>query len=302
MDSKWRVLDITAYAGKLSYKRGRIIVGEKSAPLADVDFILVGQHCYWGSSLVAGLQRFDVAMAICDWRNMPISLLHHWSGNTKVFARHHAQAKLSAPRAKNAWMRLIKAKIQGQAAVLEQYGEATAARELLTLSKRVRSGDPANIEAQAARLYWSHFLGENINFSRNHDSDDLANGMLNYGYTILRGRVLTRIVAAGLSPTLSIFHRNRSNTFALADDLIEPFRPAVDAAVWRLIADGAADLGKAEKAVLAGVLAETPGDSAFTVKSLIEDLCQEYALYITGERESLNVLAWSAALEVSEGV
>lgn len=298
MDSKWRVLDFTSYEGKLSYTRGKIVAEEKSVPLADVDFILVGDKCTWGSGLVAGLQRFDVAMAICDWRNVPISVVHHWSTNTKVFSRHQAQADLSVPRAKNAWMRIIKAKIAGQAAVLEAFGETAGAKELQSLAKKVRSGDPANVEAQAARIYWPYFLGRDWSFLRNQDGGDLANGMLNYGYTILRGRVLTRIVATGLSPTLSLFHRNRSNTFVLADDIIEPFRPAVDAAVWRLISDGATELDTAEKAKLAGILAEKPDDSSFTMRSLIEDFCQEYALYVLGERESLSVPQWSISSEV----
>lgn len=45
MDSKWRVLDFTAYEGFLSYERGRIVAGERSTPLAEVDFILLGMGC-----------------------------------------------------------------------------------------------------------------------------------------------------------------------------------------------------------------------------------------------------------------
>lgn len=38
-------------------------------------------------------------------------------------------------------------------------------------------------------------------------------------------------------PTIGLFHANRGNAFALADDLMEPFRPLVDCAV-RTIARG----------------------------------------------------------------
>ena len=122
MDSKWRVLDFTAYEGFLSYERGRIVAGERSTPLAEVDFILLGMGCSWGYGLVAGLERFDVAAAICDWRNQPISTLYHWSENTKVFTRHEAQAELSVPRGKNAWMQIVKAKLRGQANCLDAMG------------------------------------------------------------------------------------------------------------------------------------------------------------------------------------
>ncbi|MFW0181251.1 type II CRISPR-associated endonuclease Cas1 [Rothia sp. P5766] len=290
MDSKWRILDLTAYEGFLSYERGRIKVGEQSVPLAEVDFILVGQKCTWGYGLVAGLERFDVAMAVCDWRNQPISVLYHWSENTRVFARHEAQAHLSVPRRKNAWMRLVKAKIRGQAFVLRSHNPVVA-QELEACARAVRSGDPTNMEAQAARLYWSAFLPEGRIY-RDPQADDVANGLLNYGYTILRGRVLTRLVATGLSPTLSLFHRNRSNVFALADDLIEPFRPAVDEAVLGLLAGGACEVGKAEKTVLASVLGASGQDSAYSVRTGIEKLCQNFAMYAEGEREVLLVPVW----------
>lgn len=302
MDSKWRILDLTGFEGFLSYERGRLKVGEQSAPLAEVDFILVGQECTWGYGLVAGLERFDVAMAVCDWRGQPISVLHHWSENTRVFARHEAQAQLSLPRRKNAWMRLIKAKIQGQSHTLRHYAPGTAA-QLDALAKRVRSGDPHNIEAQAARAYWESYLpGER--FYRDPNADNVVNGLLNYGYTILRGRVLTRIVATGLSPTLSLFHRNRSNVFALADDLVEPFRPAVDCIVLELLESGASEVGREEKARLAAVLDEACGSGPTTVRTAVERLCQNFALYAEGQRESLVVPVWGsgdAVIEAEDG-
>ena len=138
MDSKWRVLDFTAYEGFLSYERGRIVAGERSTPLAEVDFILLGMGCSWGYGLVAGLERFDVAAAICDWRNQPISTLYHWSENTKVFTRHEAQAELSAPRAKNAWMQIVKAKLRGQANCLDVMGRP-GATDIRALARYVAS-------------------------------------------------------------------------------------------------------------------------------------------------------------------
>jgi CRISPR-associated protein Cas1 len=46
------------------------------------------------------------------------------------------------------------------------------------------------------------------------------------------------VVAAGLHPTIGIQHSNRGNAFALADDLVEPFRPLVDALVESMKRDG----------------------------------------------------------------
>ena len=46
------------------------------------------------------------------------------------------------------------------------------------------------------------------------------------------------VVAAGLHPTIGINHAHRGNAFALADDLVEPFRPLVDALVVSMTAEG----------------------------------------------------------------
>src|SRR6185312_8233906 len=65
-----------------------------------------------------------------------------------------------------------------------------------------------------------------------------ANALLNYGYAIMRATVARAIVAAGLHPTIGIQHSNRGNAFALADDLVEPFRPLVDALIATLAGQG----------------------------------------------------------------
>jgi CRISPR-associated protein Cas1 len=68
------------------------------------------------------------------------------------------------------------------------------------------------------------------NFRRNVGHAD-ENALLNYGYTLLRAATARAVVASGLHPTIGLFHSNRSNAFALADDLMEPFRPLVDCTV-----------------------------------------------------------------------
>ncbi len=76
---------------------------------------------------------------------------------------------------------------------------------------------------------WSRlFSGEG--FSREYGGIG-RNACLNYGYAVLRGNVVRAITIAELLPSLGIFHRHWANTFGLADDLIEPFRPVIDFAV-----------------------------------------------------------------------
>lgn len=60
----------------------------------------------------------------------------------------------------------------------------------------------------------------------------IFNSMLNYGYTVLRSLVIRSIIKKGLDPRISLFHKSFSNFFALASDLMEPFRPVVDEIVY----------------------------------------------------------------------
>lgn len=61
------------------------------------------------------------------------------------------------------------------------------------------------------------------------------NLFLNYGYIILRAAVARALTGSGLLPTLGIHHHNRYNAYCLADDIMEPYRPLVDAKVLEII-------------------------------------------------------------------
>jgi CRISPR-associated protein Cas1 len=93
----------------------------------------------------------------------------------------------------------------------------------------VRSGDPDNCEAQAARAYWQVLFG--LDFRRDLDAPGL-NAALNYSYAVLRACVARGLVGAGLHPSFSLHHKNPQNPFNLVDDLVEPFRPIADLLLW----------------------------------------------------------------------
>ncbi len=158
------------------------------------------------------------------------------------------------PLLKRLWKQLIQSKIHGQAAVLEGAVGDDAGLELL--ASRVRSGDVSNVEARAARRYWSKLLGQGF---RRRRGEGLTNKMLDYGYTVLRACIARSVCVSGLHPSIGIHHHNRANAFALADDLIEPYRPIVDREVVRCLSqsrDGD-DLTSALKKELAACLKAT---------------------------------------------
>jgi len=67
--------------------------------------------------------------------------------------------------------------------------------------------------------------------------------------------------------------------------------------VYRLLQGGSSELGSEEKTALVSVLAEKVSDNQdFTVRSVIENFCSEFALYVEGKRDTLKVPIWKLSL------
>lgn len=103
-------------------------------------------------------------------------------------------------------------------------------KHLIRLINKVRSADPDNCEAQAARGYWPRLFGKH--FRRDRYAAGL-NVALNYSYAIVRACVARGLSGAGLHPSFSLHHKNPQNPINLVDDLLEPFRPVSDYMLWR---------------------------------------------------------------------
>ncbi len=161
-----------------------------------------------------------------------------------------AQLNSAKPLAKQLWKQLIQSKIMGQHQVLDGTNNFLG-NALAEMSTRVKSGDPDNIEAQAARRYWPLLMGND--FTRNQDLPG-ANSLLNYGYAILRATVARAVISVGLHPSLGVHHQNRLNAFCLVDDLMEPYRPAVDYLVFNLLQEKKNEINKETKQALAGLM------------------------------------------------
>lgn len=250
-----RVVEINEDGRHLSVYRGFMRVTQDKEEIARIaldEIAVILAHAYqltFSNQLLLECCKRGIAFVFTASNHLPAGML--WPAE-----QHHAQSGImrdqlnaSQPLCKQLWKSLIKAKITFQAEQLALLRKEDAG--LLALASRVKSGDPDNIEAQAARRYWPQMMGQG--FSRNQDSGDTMNAMLNYGYAILRSAAARAIMSAGLHPALGIFHRNRLNTMCLVDDMMEPFRPKVDALVCKLLANGATKLSKEEKTMLAGI-------------------------------------------------
>ncbi len=227
-----QIIDIATDGRHLSRERGFLKVTENGVevgrtPLDQIAGVIVHAHgTTWSTSLLTELAERGAPVVFCAANHAPKSVLLPIEGHHAQGARMRAQWRAKTPFIKQAWKRVITVKVKMQAAALAAIGEAPA--PLTMMVRKITSGDSSNIEAQAARYYWPRMMGPD--FRRNVGHDD-ENALLNYGYTVLRAATARAVVASGLHPTIGLFHSNRSNAFALADDLMEPFRPLVDCTV-----------------------------------------------------------------------
>lgn len=228
-----RILDFSTSPARLQVRYRQLLVDrpeqpQASVPLADLAVIVVAHpQVTYTQAVLSGLAEAGGAFVACNRQHLPVGMFLPLAAHFSQTERFVAQAAAKRPLCKRLWQQLVRAKIAAQAACLEGlYGADMGLHELIPL---VRSGDPANVEARAARRYWGHLFVE-TEFRRDRDRED-ENLLLNYGYAVLRAIIARAICAAGLHPSLGVHHRNRYNAFCLADDLMEPFRPTVDRAV-----------------------------------------------------------------------
>jgi len=302
MSERWRVLDCTNLQGKISSDRGAIVVSPEDresarVPVADVAVILVGPTVQLSAASLHRMMKEDIPLLLCDWKGVPEGGAYSWREHGRVGARHIAQTALTVPRQKNAWAQIIRAKVMGQSTVLKEYGRPNSG-ELASFAKLIRSGDPSNIEGRAARLYWQSLWGSD-GFRRTPSMPDrnnsTRNAQLDYAYTVLRGHGIRAVLAAGLTPALGVFHHGRSNNFSLVDDLIEPFRPAVDSGVAHLAGNADMKAPETRKRLVAAASRKFL-ENGLTIPAVLEDLAQQFGRYVEGDIPKLHVEYWRGAI------
>lgn len=205
----------------------------RTVPIEDIGIVILDHpQVQIGQALLSSLLENNVAVLCTDNKHMPAGMFLNFQGHSEIAERHASQIESSLPLKKNLWQQTIEQKLYNQAMLLKRYGQTCD--DILGLSQRVKSGDPDNYEGQGAALYWRRLFDPELGFKRGRYEDG-PNSLLNYGYAILRGVVARSVCGSGLLPSLGIHHRNKYNPFCLADDLMEPYRPFVDALVCQIV-------------------------------------------------------------------
>ena len=287
-----RVIDISESPARLSVRLDQLVVemeqGSVSAPIDELAAVVVSHPAVtFTHPALAALAEAGVAVIVCDEKHSPVGMLMPLSGHHLQAERFDLQAHADLPLRKRLWKQIVHAKIGNQGKLLQLLTGADSG--LGEMAKTVHSGDPENIEAQAARRYWSALFGPG--FVRQDEKHE-QNAHLNYGYAVLRATVTRAICAAGLHPSLGLHHHNQYDAFCLASDLTEPFRPLVDRKVQEWFAQHQPPcpvdrLAKAHLLTLAMERYDDPEGERRSLFDLLAHVTASLAAVFEGRRKEL---------------
>lgn len=215
-------------------------IRESTIPIEDIGFLVIdNMETYLSIPAMNLLIENNTAIIICNTNHLPNGMFLNLNSHHIQQEIFRNQIEASLPLKKQLWQQTIMEKITNQGILLEQITKKKNSFEFL--ASKVLSGDTTNMEGVAAAQYWKSFfdssesdLALQMSFKRERFGD-YPNNFLNYGYAILRAATARALSGSGLLNTLGIHHKSKYNAFALADDIMEPFRPIVDEKVYAIM-------------------------------------------------------------------
>lgn len=290
-----RIVEVADDRRHLFIHRGFLVVqdteGERrelgQVPLDDIAAVIANAHglSYTNNLLVALAER-GAPFVLCAANHNAAGMLLPIEGNFEQSRRIEAQIVASRPTHKRLWAAVVRSKLEQQAAALE--AASASAVPLLALARKVKSGDPDNLEAQGARRYWQLLFDKDFRRDQNGGG---RNALLNYGYTVLRAATARAVVAAGLHPGIGLHHSHDNNAMRLVDDLMEPFRPIIDLKVWQLWRNQERDITPETKRALVRTLYDDMQTEAGAtpVSVCTQKLATSLAQVYLGQRDRLDL-------------
>ena len=227
-----RTIEIATPGTRLSVAHRQLVIErpdlpKATTPIEDIGVLIVDdRRAVYTQSVFTELLGAGATVMVTGPDHLPLGMMLPLDAHHVQTERHRAQVEASEPIRKQIWRSLVASKLRQQGLVLDHFSPGP--NGLAEMARRVRSGDPDNLEAQGAQRYWPALFGKDFRRERGAEG---VNALLNYGYAVVRAALARAVVASGLIPSLGVFHKHRSNPFCLADDLFEPYRPFVD---WRV--------------------------------------------------------------------
>lgn len=266
------ILSIQSFGAKLRSRDGLFVVyqpdlsgagqhREEEFAVSSVDTILLHPHTSASVDALLLAHKHQIPVLLLDERELPSSflaglqppssfqiwkrqLLLHGTPEGLGYARDWLCLKV---RRKIEWLGKLRSYREGPAlerinaclAVLHDTHARLSHHALLPAESAAAS--LRGIEGQGQRVYLdtlSSLLPAQTRFDgrSRQPAQDLFNAMLNYAYGILYNWVERALWETGLNPYFGFLHSNERQHKALLFDLIEPFRPWMDKAVFKLCA------------------------------------------------------------------
>lgn len=193
-------------------------------PLSDIWVIIIDNpQVSITASLMGQVNDAGIGVLFCGSNHMPNGLALPIGAHSRHAEIVEHQLAISKPLRNQLWAKIIRRKIENQARCLELCGgDQSDVKKILGYAKEVQSNDKTQMESAAAGAYFPKLLPYGTRRKGPMDAP------LNFGYAILRTGIAQCAVSHGWLVSRGINHHNAENAFNLVDDLIEPFRAAVD--------------------------------------------------------------------------
>ncbi|WP_216395887.1 type II CRISPR-associated endonuclease Cas1 [Arcanobacterium phocae] len=253
-------------------------------PLEDIELVLIdNQMITISARLISELCNNNIPLISCNSQHLPNGLLTNLNKTTTHAQVLSLQMNISKPLKKQVWKSIVVQKIENQAKCLAILGFKEAPT-VAKFAQQVKSGDTSNRESCAAREYFR------ILPTLGGRRTGLRTPFFDYGYAILRAALARSIVSVGLLPSVGVHHHNLFDTFPLADDFIEPFRPLVDLLI--VTEDLQGDLTTEAKQTLAKILEYSVcvDNKSFSCQNAINRMIQSYLHVLESENASALML------------
>lgn len=289
-----RIVEVSGERRYLSVDRGFMVVSDRDEVIGRIALddvaalVCTARSTTYSNNLLLALSGRGCPVVLCGTNFMPAAIVWPTDSHHRQSGRLDGQIAMSKPARGRLWKQIVRDKVRMQALALVKCGRPSA--PLKAMVRKVRSADRGNVEGQAARAYWKLLFGGD--FRRDPEGDGI-NGLLNYGYAILRSTVARHLMASGLHPGIGLHHSNDGNAMRLVDDVMEPFRPVVDCMVWRLNSEGFEGVdadSKRELALLPTRSLVTP-EGVSPVSVVVQRLCASLAKCCEGGGTTLDLPA-----------
>lgn len=193
-------------------------------PLSDIWVIVIDNpQVSITASLMGQVNDEGIGILFCGSNHMPNGLSLPIGAHSRHAEIVEHQLAISKPLRNQLWAKIVRRKIENQAHALDLCGGKPAdVEKIFNYAKDVQSNDKTHREGAAAGEYFSKLLPYGSRWT------GPMTAPLNFGYAILRMGIAQCAVSHGWLVSRGIHHHSAENAFNLVDNLIEPFRAAVD--------------------------------------------------------------------------